>query len=690
MAALVMNKTATVQQPKTSSFLPPVQGLLQRQCACGNRTTAGGECTECAKKKHNLQRKLSIGASNDPLEHEADRVADQVMSMQPNATVNKAPVRIQRYSGQTNQGEGLAPASVDHVLSSAGRPLEPTLRNDMEQRFGHDFSHVRVHTGGTAEQSAREVNANAYTVGNSVVFGAGKYAPQTQSGKRLLAHELTHVVQQEASPSSSTHSNTASVQKKSTINFSNVFLRRDGIIDKVRSAIDPATRQFLSDVKDSVKQSPKHFVEFFTGDLLETVKANWIKIAAVTLGLLGTQLIIGGLEAAPTGVTQIIGAILELAVLAVLGYFAIVEVVGAAEEGMRWWNIARKANGDPKEIAEASKAFVKMVWHIFMAILAVAAVRARIRAGAIPRVTAPVRGAPMIETPPVSPPPQLRPIQGGKSGQVKIEGGRVVSSGAKSSPPAGTRGPVASSGDATARAFQPESEPIPEVPSPVREVPPLPKETGNPSISPAKPEAISPVKAAAVSASGGLVSSSPTSGKEPEKVKKKCEVPDGLSRDCALPFIWRKPIELYAPIIEMPNALPPVTFSREQGPAPVCYSFRSATVCEDIGVANWPSIGRTFQYIPYDVRETPEQARFNRILDALGFNRSGFDAEHVWDVKLRGLEYDRLNNLWPASNQEQQLAGVQHANQIRAYESQLGNVNGRWFRIVAVRHPGLL
>ena len=147
-----------------------------------------------------LQKKLNIGASNNPLEHDADRVADQVMSMQPSAILNKAPVRIQRYSGQPNQDEGAAPASVDHVLSSAGRPLEPTLRNDMEQRFGHDFSHVRVHTGGTADQSAREVNANAYTVGNNVVFGAGQFAPQTQSGKRLLAHELTHVVQQASMP----------------------------------------------------------------------------------------------------------------------------------------------------------------------------------------------------------------------------------------------------------------------------------------------------------------------------------------------------------------------------------------------------------------------------------------------------------------------------------------------------------
>ena len=65
----------------------------------------------------------------------------------------------------------------------------------MEQRFGHDFSRVRVHSGGAAEQSARDVNANAFTVGHDVVFGAGMFAPGTDSGRRLLAHELTHVMQ---------------------------------------------------------------------------------------------------------------------------------------------------------------------------------------------------------------------------------------------------------------------------------------------------------------------------------------------------------------------------------------------------------------------------------------------------------------------------------------------------------------
>ena len=89
-----------------------------------------------------------------------------------------------------------APASVDQALASPGRPLEPALRQDMEQRFGHDFSRVRVHSGAAAEQSARDVNAHAYTVGHNIVFGAGRFAPGTHEGRRLIAHELTHVVQQ--------------------------------------------------------------------------------------------------------------------------------------------------------------------------------------------------------------------------------------------------------------------------------------------------------------------------------------------------------------------------------------------------------------------------------------------------------------------------------------------------------------
>ena len=191
-----MNKTAVAQQAKTAGFLPPHRGILQRKCACGNHTVAGGECAECAKNKSGLQRKLVIGASNDPLEREADQVADQVSATPSHSTVSGAPSRIQRYAGQATEATDTGPDSVDRVLASSGRPLESALRQDMEQRFGHDFSRVRVHSDGAAGQSARDVNAHAYTVGQNVVFGAEQFAPETHQGRRLLAHELTHVVQQ--------------------------------------------------------------------------------------------------------------------------------------------------------------------------------------------------------------------------------------------------------------------------------------------------------------------------------------------------------------------------------------------------------------------------------------------------------------------------------------------------------------
>jgi hypothetical protein len=161
--------------------------------SCGQHTIAGGECAECNKKKHGLQRQLAIGDSHDPLEQEADRVAEQVMDV---SAISSAPPQIQRFTGQATEGMDTAPASVDRVLASAGRPLDTALQQDMGQRFGYDFSQVRVHTGAAAEQSAREVNAHAYTVGHNIVFGAGQFAAETQAGRRLIAHELTHVVQQ--------------------------------------------------------------------------------------------------------------------------------------------------------------------------------------------------------------------------------------------------------------------------------------------------------------------------------------------------------------------------------------------------------------------------------------------------------------------------------------------------------------
>ena len=190
-AASLQNTAAKSPQVSKSSH---VGLLLQRKCACGGSLGASGMCEECQGKR--LQRKLSIGASDDPLETEADRVADQVLAAPAHSAVSGSPPRIQRSTGQATGDAGAASAGVDCVLSGSGRPLEPGLRQDMEQRFDHDFSNVRVHSGTAAEQSARDVNAHAYTIGQNVVFGAGRFAPGTHEGRRLLAHELTHVVQQ--------------------------------------------------------------------------------------------------------------------------------------------------------------------------------------------------------------------------------------------------------------------------------------------------------------------------------------------------------------------------------------------------------------------------------------------------------------------------------------------------------------
>ena len=169
--------------------------FLQRKCACGNHTPAGGECTSCAAKK--LQKKLSIGSASDPLEAEADRVADQVLSNKStHAFSNLASPKIQRRATPSSAQADEIPASVEHTLSSIGSPLPHVVRRDMEQRFNQDFSCVRIHTDGNATQSARDINANAYTAGNNIVFDSGKFSPESQQGKHLLAHELTHVVQQ--------------------------------------------------------------------------------------------------------------------------------------------------------------------------------------------------------------------------------------------------------------------------------------------------------------------------------------------------------------------------------------------------------------------------------------------------------------------------------------------------------------
>jgi hypothetical protein len=163
-----------------------------------------------------LQPKLEIGPVDDPLEREADDVAGRVLSgsyldrphtpgpfhglQRKCAACNKeeeGEKRVSRKeSGSGGRTASVAPHVVHDVLRQPGVPLDSVNRSFFERRFGYDFAGVRVHEGEKAAESARSVDALAYTVGRNIVFANGRYQPSTDSGRRLLAHELTHVVQQ--------------------------------------------------------------------------------------------------------------------------------------------------------------------------------------------------------------------------------------------------------------------------------------------------------------------------------------------------------------------------------------------------------------------------------------------------------------------------------------------------------------
>jgi hypothetical protein len=147
-----------------------------------------------------------FGEPGDEHEQEADRASELVMRMagQPPSgacacggaclTCLTTPPAEGVEAADPRRPEG--PSLVHEVLRSPGRPLDPATRAFMEPRFGHDFSRVRVHTDGRAAESSRSIEARAYTAGADIVFGAGQYSPHTETGRHLLAHELTHVLQQ--------------------------------------------------------------------------------------------------------------------------------------------------------------------------------------------------------------------------------------------------------------------------------------------------------------------------------------------------------------------------------------------------------------------------------------------------------------------------------------------------------------
>jgi hypothetical protein len=219
---------------------------VQRKCGCGAPSRSGEECSECARKRQAVQRRtlepgqarngrpqavpphggqdfsqvrvrrppvarvqprLTVTAPRDEYEQEADRVAETVCGHSRGAAIHSRAPRISAFvprdAREEDPGRGEAGADVPPALeldlmraAGSGQPLPAAVRDRMEAGFGVRFGGVRVHTGGDADRLASDIDALAFTHGRHIFFSAGAYAPGTAAGDRLLAHELTHVVQQ--------------------------------------------------------------------------------------------------------------------------------------------------------------------------------------------------------------------------------------------------------------------------------------------------------------------------------------------------------------------------------------------------------------------------------------------------------------------------------------------------------------
>lgn len=140
-----------------------------------------------------------------PEQEHPGKALDAMISGVPEAAGTAGVLALQRAAGnatvaQLLEDEGAEKSPVLDVVGTGGQPLDEGVRAPMEHHLGADFSDVRVHTDARASESAEAVGAQAYTVGNDIAFRSGAYAPGTAGGQRMLAHELTHVVQQRSGP----------------------------------------------------------------------------------------------------------------------------------------------------------------------------------------------------------------------------------------------------------------------------------------------------------------------------------------------------------------------------------------------------------------------------------------------------------------------------------------------------------
>jgi outer membrane protein OmpA-like peptidoglycan-associated protein len=275
-----------------------------------------------------IQPKLTVSNPSDKYEREADRVAEQVMRMaqpDPEALLSRSTLNIQRRCADCQENSkrelipdeeesGLVQASfasiapgygseVESYLNATrggGHPLSPSDRAYFEPRFGYDFSQVRMHTDAQAAESARALNARAYTTGTHIVFASAQSSREADQGRKLLAHELAHVVQQSGSHAARTVQR--AVDEKS--------FPGGGKVDDVRAgehllwnfeigqhALRPehtkAIQTIAAEIKGALTRDPSALIDIegqasFTGtrnDELSAKRAESVKKALVAQGI---------------------------------------------------------------------------------------------------------------------------------------------------------------------------------------------------------------------------------------------------------------------------------------------------------------------------------------------------------------------------------------------------------------------
>ncbi|HEU4432000.1 MAG TPA: DUF4157 domain-containing protein [Pyrinomonadaceae bacterium] len=279
--------------------------------------TIGNSAT--SRLTNRIQTKLTVSNPHDSAEREADRFADQLMR----APESQSDVDLQAKPA----GTSAAPEATEEVESyvngvkGGGQPLSASSHEYFSSRVGYDFSNVRVHTDSRANESARAINAKAYTIGNDIVFATGQHSPDTQQGQRLLAHELAHVVQQSGSHASRTVQR--SVQeapfpgggKADDVRAGEHLLWNFDIGQhKLRPEHAAPLKKIAAEIKAALTRDPSALIDIegqasFTGtrnDELSTKRAESVKKALVDQGIAADRLNIiaaGSIKSLP-GETQ--------------------------------------------------------------------------------------------------------------------------------------------------------------------------------------------------------------------------------------------------------------------------------------------------------------------------------------------------------------------------------------------------